>query len=610
MRAIPVIIHDLRRCWRDLLVFEVLFKILQIAVLTPPLTWMGMLLIKTTGRLAIGNTEIISFFLSPLGLLGTFLAAAIAVTLLYLEQTGIMIIAWETISGNRGSAVAALTGSIHRMPILFALAVRQLTTVILCLAPLAAIAATTHLMLLSEHDINYYLAHVPPEFTWACVIAATLLVLGIAILAFFIIRWVFAMQEVLFGGKTPRTALADSVRLVRGSCLRVGGIVLACLAITALLPALVTWLLGLLDIALFAVAGENLRLVIPITAGLLVLHWLAMAVVSAVSFSIYVLVITRLYADRSGRRTPARIKTESPRSETAASTVSPRPRGWIFFTSTAALLLLSTGVTYMIADQLDFTHKVEVTAHRGNSKAAPENTLAAIRKAVESRADFAEIDVQLTADGMVVVIHDTDLMRIAGVNRKISEMPYDEIRAIDAGSWFSPEFKGERIPTLCEAIVEARGKIRLNIELKSDGEHKTVARRVVEIVKEQGFGSQCVITSLDYEGLLEVKRLDPQLKTGFIAAQAIGKITELDVDFLSVNHAMVDTQLLRAAKRAGKDVHVWTVDDSRQMSAMIDRSVKNIITDEVDVLVALRNQVSELGDAERLVLAFRNWMRD
>ena len=209
--------------------------------------------------------------------------------------------------------------------------------------------------------------------------------------------------------------------------------------------------------------------------------------------------------------------------------------------------------------------------------------------------------MQLTADQVVVVFHDTDLMRIAGVGRRISEVPYNEIKAIDAGSWFSPEFEGERIPSLAEVIAEARGRIKLNIELKSEDDHRRLAREVVETVRREGFHSQCVITSLDYEGLLEVKRLDTELKTGFIAARAVGNITDLDADFLSVNSVLVNTELLTAAKRARKDIHVWTVNDPRQMSAMIDRGVKNIITDEVDVLVALRKELSQLSDAERII---------
>src|SRR5262249_52464607 len=110
--------------------------------------------------------------------------------------------------------------------------------------------------------------------------------------------------------------------------------------------------------------------------------------------------------------------------------------------------------------------RVLVTAHRGNAHAAPENTLAAIRKAIESGADYAEVDVQRTADGVVVLLHDRDLKRVAGDSRRLDTLTHAEVRKLDVGSWFDPSFAGERVPTLAEVIELAGGRMKLNIELK------------------------------------------------------------------------------------------------------------------------------------------------
>ena len=109
---------------------------------------------------------------------------------------------------------------------------------------------------------------------------------------------------------------------------------------------------------------------------------------------------------------------------------------------------------------------VEITGHRGSKVRAPENTLSALRQAIAEGADYAEIDVQTTADGVVVLLHDADLMRVASVERRLRDIKFDELSDIDVGSWFMPEFSNERIPTLQEAIDLARGRIKLNIELK------------------------------------------------------------------------------------------------------------------------------------------------
>ena len=105
-----------------------------------------------------------------------------------------------------------------------------------------------------------------------------------------------------------------------------------------------------------------------------------------------------------------------------------------------------------LATGINKVDRVEVTAHRGSSSSAPENTLSAIRQAIADQADYAEIDVQETLDGVIVVLHDSDLMRVTGKKLNIWETTFAKARKLDAGSWFSPEFAGEKIPTLEEAI--------------------------------------------------------------------------------------------------------------------------------------------------------------
>src|SRR5262249_16768482 len=104
---------------------------------------------------------------------------------------------------------------------------------------------------------------------------------------------------------------------------------------------------------------------------------------------------------------------------------------------------------------------VQVTAHRGHARAAPENTLSAIRKALESGAHSAEVDGEQAADGVIVLLHDRDLKRVAGDSRRLDELSLDEVRKLDVGSWFDPAFTGERVPTLAEAIGLCRGRIKM-----------------------------------------------------------------------------------------------------------------------------------------------------
>lgn len=230
---------------------------------------------------------------------------------------------------------------------------------------------------------------------------------------------------------------------------------------------------------------------------------------------------------------------------------------------------------------------VQVTAHRGSSCHAPENTLSAIRRAIADGADYAEIDVQETADGVIVVMHDPNLLRTAGLDKPLWEMTYAQLRDLEVGSWFSQAFHGEPIPTLEEVIALARGHIKLNIELKFNGHERRLPERVVHILAERHFAKHCVVTSLAYDGLQRVKSLDSRLRIGYIVETPLSDLTRLNVDFLSVKARLATRKLVRLAKLHGLGVHVWTVNEPQLMASMIAKGVENIITDCPDRLVKL-----------------------
>lgn len=222
----------------------------------------------------------------------------------------------------------------------------------------------------------------------------------------------------------------------------------------------------------------------------------------------------------------------------------------------------------------------EITAHRGSSGSAPENTMAALRAAVEEMADWAEIDVQETKDGTVVVCHDENLRRIAGVNRDIADMTFEEIRLLDAGSWFSREFKGERIPSLEEVMEYAKGRLNLNIEIKYAGAKSGLPGKVCRLVEEHEMEDQCIITCTNMEYLRRVKEENPRIRTGYIIPAAYGAYYRNDdIDVISIRSGFVSERLVELIHEEGKSVHAWTVDDKAELERMRVLAVDNVITD-------------------------------
>lgn len=222
---------------------------------------------------------------------------------------------------------------------------------------------------------------------------------------------------------------------------------------------------------------------------------------------------------------------------------------------------------------------VEITAHRGASGLYPENTLIAIEAAIERGARYAEIDVQATADGVVVLLHDTTLDRTTDLTGAIQTVPYSKVQSGDAGSWFAPGFQGEPVPTLAQVMESVRGKIRLNIEIKMNGQQDNLPDNVVQLIDEHEFRNHCIVTSFNRAAIRRVKTLQPAITTGYIFSE----LPEDDIiigehEILSVNQQVVTPEFVARAHRANKTIHVWTVNDLGEVHRLIDLGVDNIIT--------------------------------
>ncbi len=226
--------------------------------------------------------------------------------------------------------------------------------------------------------------------------------------------------------------------------------------------------------------------------------------------------------------------------------------------------------------------RTQVTAHRGCSKEAPENTLYAFEKALESNTDYIELDVQLTKDEQLVVFHDEKLERATGAKGKLSDYTYDELQSLTVKSKYVSEedFPDARIPLLTD-VFELVGEEKLyNIEIKDHGNTNLTVEKTVEAIKEHDLESSCYVTSFSYSAVKKVKQLDPNIKTGLIAnvATTTAFMQMKNIDALSMNHLLVNATVVNNAHQNGKRIFVWTVDNKGEMEKMMALGVDNIIT--------------------------------
>ena len=251
--------------------------------------------------------------------------------------------------------------------------------------------------------------------------------------------------------------------------------------------------------------------------------------------------------------------------------------------------------------------RTQVTAHRGFSHVAPENTMPAFQAAIDSGADYIELDVQLTADDQLVVFHDDRIDRTTNGKGMLKNYTYEQLQQFSAGSWFSKdgEFDDVKIPLLTEVLDLVGNDIMLNIEIKRSGEPKKTAERVVELVKEYDIANSCYITSFSYDALKKVKQLDPKIKTGYIAnlstATSYSRLPYIDA--VSMNYLFVNQSVVNSAHHNGKRIFVWTVDRQSEVQRMMALGVDNIITNRPDKVLEVVDS-KKVGDTVLTVLKY------
>jgi len=242
---------------------------------------------------------------------------------------------------------------------------------------------------------------------------------------------------------------------------------------------------------------------------------------------------------------------------------------------------------------------IRVIAHRGFSSHAPENTLAAIHDAISIGADMVEIDVALSTDDAIVVIHDETLQRTTNGTGLVSQFTLAELKDLDAGSWFGPSFAGERIPTLDEVLMTVNGKILLNIEIKSEAVERGIAARVVEIVRRHEMKDRVIVSSFSPTALEQIHSLAPDFVTAVLynpdlqqGLDAIAIVQELGASAFNIKRTRLTSEMTERCREHEIPIGIYTVNKKRHMRRLIKKGVAAIFTDHPDRLMEVLNRIS------------------
>ena len=239
-----------------------------------------------------------------------------------------------------------------------------------------------------------------------------------------------------------------------------------------------------------------------------------------------------------------------------------------------------------------------IFAHRGASAHAPENTLAAFELALAEGADGIELDVKLSADGHVVVIHDMTVDRTTGVHGRVKDLSLADLRALGAGSFFSEKFQNEKIPTL-EEVFEAVGKRTfINVELTNyNAPRDLLVEAVCTLVKKFGLQERVMFSSFFALNLSKAHRILPEVPRGLLAFNGLLGAWARSFGFAfgsyqALHPSLNDTthQQVQRVHRLRRRVHVWTVNASDDMRRLFHWGVDGIFTDDPGLAVRVREE--------------------
>jgi len=242
--------------------------------------------------------------------------------------------------------------------------------------------------------------------------------------------------------------------------------------------------------------------------------------------------------------------------------------------------------------------KFHNVAHRGFSAIAPENTLSAFEKAIEAGANMLEMDVMLTGDNHVIVFHDFRLGRTTDGSGLVKKLNFKHIRSLDAGAWFAQKFQSEQVPTLDEVLELAKGRIKLNIEMKHRRRNGVAAlvERCAKIVERHRMMEEVIFSSFNLEALRHLHYKSPHLRFAPLYRHNLNPTPrsfalQYNAQGVVLNHLFLNRTTVRQFHNLGIAVFVYTVNSPRRIERMIRMGVDGIVSDNPAVVNSIAGKL-------------------
>lgn len=580
--------------------YQILTKLLFSMLLLPLFWGITKLLIYSRGMGAVSNSHMAAFLLSPQGIIFLILGMVLLASGIFIEICGFITISAQVIHGQPESSYKALLKSnFKKLPQMLEFGGLILILYVAALAPFTKVGL--RLSFLSRIRIPNFIAGVI-EGNDAYGI---LYVLFLGLLTILSIRWIFTFHFMVIAQNAPSVAMRNSAKLLKGN-------------LKAFLKHFL--LVGLINLTLVGlVIGGWLLMLTMVTKSLdlafssnrvgvimlLLLQNLVWGVGALLFIPFEIQHLSQIFYRFAEKKEEFHFLTTTcplvpqKRKPSLLDRILKRRKTVIGLILLSVFLIsLPLGIFFEEIFWQD-TPKLMVGHRGGGGLDVPENSISSIQKSIEQRANYVEIDIQRSKDGVYILNHDENFKKMAGDSRKVVEMTLEEMKALDIGIHF-PGYSGERVPTLEEVLDLCKGKVGLFIELKGKSADEQMADDVMAMVKQKKMKGEVVFISLDYDLIQYIRAKYSAASTGFVYFMAIGNGGNFDSDYIILEEDAATETAVDNIHEAKKKAIVWTVNEEEDMEKFVESEVDGIITDDVKGLKAVLGKRREKSTLDRI----------
>ena len=567
--------HSLKQLFlllfRHLLSFVTIAALLQITI-----TYVGGYLLKLIFRLALvlGNQTHLdinnfSYLLKqPDSLLAFLLFALCFAALFFIELSVLIYVIYARQLKKEISYGAVIRQALGRLRHLFGLSFLYFLSYVLLTIPISGLVMQSSL----TNGIRV------PDFitgeflkTWQGTVLVTLL----AITLFYLnLRLIYAMPLMMIKDQSFLLSLRESWQMTRYKKWKL-----------LLIFAIFGFILGLISMGLISLFIEAAMFLDP-SGNSFIVQALLLSILKFISFTVIIL-------SKVGTLIILVDQVVAPELADSLVLIEPRHRRHRrrIFLLVFSLIFFKIGENAFLLASQTYQSQQAIIGHRGYVEKGVENTIQALEAAAENGATMVELDVQMTKDQRLVVMHDSNLQRLAGINREVSDMTYDEL----VGLTLSQGDYQSQLPSFEEFVKRAQElDVDLLIELKPHGkEPNNYAQLIVAKLQELGITNRYPVMSLNHEAIDAIESLNSDIRTGYVIPLQFGAFAKNEVDFYVLEAFSYTSELASQAHQEGKEVYVWTINDEEEIQNFLYRPVDGIITDKLETLKEIQYGISD-----------------